>query len=572
MDLSKIFSWKKPPKSEEVEIKESGSIYNGADYDSMASAFRMFTGSTIPGTMPMPSPWRLDYYALRERSWQAYQENELAASFLDRLRHFVINCGLKMQYEPSKLLESLGVEMLDEDKALVERDFNTYASSTCASRDGRRDLHMLADEAYLNTLTAGDLLVVLHIVKGEIKVQHIDGRNVVNPWDRGIMLTAARKGNMIVNGVEYDKVGREIAYYVRQDNFFPASLTGKLENRFKTERIPSYGKSGRLMAFRPSRDNQRIGGGRGKPILTPVLQKLEIMRRYELAELLAAEMNAKFVATIEHDEFSSNENPLQGLPNGGGRHTDGQAQELYAAGYSEDHGDKVAGKVTNVTDGNIVNMGRGQKLKSHDTKRPNVDGAKFLESGHVATAAAVGIPHEVARMLFTASYSASRAALEMFKIIMLFERKNFASQYYTVIAKERMRLRALQGKISMPKPYIQAIIARDESALVPYETFRFTGVVVPHVDPLKEVKAAIEKIKGGLSTWERETEALGTGDFEANAERLKKETETLDSAGLMDMVMGKTEEEDGSDEIKSEKTDDGKGENSAKEKTGKKDD
>ena len=537
---------KKAPK-EEGTIQQSGFL-NSADYDSLKSAFGMYTGSTIPGTMSLPRPWRLDYYALRERSWQAYTENELASAFIDRLRHFVVNTGLKFNYEPSKLLtENLGVELTDDDRQWVERDFAVYASSKAASLSGEHDLHSMADQAYMNMCLAGDLLVVLHVVNGEIRVQHIDGRNIIDPWDRGTLLSAAKKRNTISNGVEYDKRGREVAYYVRQDNYFAATASaGKIADRLRTERVPAYGKSGRRIAFRPSRDNQRVGSGRGKPLLTSTLQNLEVTRRYKLAELLAAEVNAMIVWSIEHDELSFGENPLQNLPNGGGRHTTGQAQEL-AGGWSADNGDKIAGRVTQATTGMAVNMGRGQKLKVTDTKRPNVQGAEFVASMNVDTSAAAGIPYEIARMLFTSSYSASRAALGMFELIVNFERKSLTDQYYSVIARERQRLRSLQGKIPAPKQYTSAIIQRDEFMLSAFEGYRYTGVVMPDVDPLKEVKAARERIAARLTTHAKETENLGTGDFENNANALSKEMELLDSLNLVVDTLEEENETEGPD-------------------------
>lgn len=527
------------PTSESDSVGEESANLSGfgADYDSMAQAFGKFTGSTIAGTMSMPRPWSLDYYALRERSWQAYTENELAAAFIDRLRHFVVNTGLKFQYEPSTLaIDTLKLGITDASIDWVEKDFNVYANSRIASLDGRKDLHGMADEAYLNMMVAGDLLVVLHIIRGELKIQHIDGRNLVDPMERSQLLKVAKRGGTIVNGVEYDKRGREVAFYVRQDKLFTAKATNTpSRGASRTERIPAYGKSGRLIAFRPSRDNQRIGSGRGKPLLTAVLQNLEVTRRYKLAELLAAEVNAMIVWAIEHDELSSGENPLQQLPSGGGRHTSGQAPEL-ASSASSLSGDEIAGKMTQLTAGTTINLGRGQKLKATDTKRPNIDGADFLTSMNVDTAAATGIPYEIARMLFTSSYAASRAAMGMFALIVSFERKSLTDSYYAPIARERQRLRSLQGVIPAPKAYKQAIMNRDEFLLASVEKYRFIGVVMPDVDPLKEVKAAKARIDAKLSTHARETEALGTGDFETNAKSQKKERDILDSLGISDTL------------------------------------
>lgn len=522
--------------------EQSVSMLDAENYDSIAEAFGMFTGTTMPGTMSFPRPLRLDYYALRERSWQAYTENELASAYVDRLRHFVINTGLRLQYEPASVLSShCGVTMSDETTDAWEKNFGVYACSKMASLSGRKDLHEMADEAYLNTLVGGDILVILHVANGDIKVQHIDGRNLVNPADKSTLLSAARKGNVISSGVEYDKRGREVAYYVRQDNYFIADATGDMRDRCKIERIPAKGRSGRTIAFRPNRDNQRIGSGRGKPILSPVLQNLEITRRYKLAELLAAEVNAKLCASIEHNENSLGNNPLESLKHGAGRKPVSQTADL---SYSSTPADVIAQNVTKMSGAMVVNMGRGQTLKFSDTKRPNLDGVEFTKLLNIDTAAAVSIPFEIAQMMFSQNYSASRAALEMFKMIISFERRNFSGQYYAVIAKERQRLKALRGEIDMPQEYRTAIVNRDDFLLACFEKYRFTGVIVPHIDPVKEVNAAISRIDAKLSTREAETETLGTGEFLANATRLRNENKILDEYELNDTLDEDTEEKD----------------------------
>jgi capsid protein len=204
---------------------------------------------------------------------------------------------------------------------------------------------------------------------------------------------------------------------------------------------------------------------------------------------------------------------------------------MYAAAQKKS--EEVAGQVRSTTPGMAFNLGVNQELQTVDTKRPNVKGMEFIDKLMENIAAGTGQPPEVTKQMFTSSYSAARGALEMWKMVVDRERKAFCCQYYTRIYKERMRLKALQGRLKVSKAYVNAIIEEDQETLALYENFRFTGAIIPEVDRLKAAKAARELIAGNLSTRTRETEALGTGDFEKNADRLEKEQNILDEKGLL---------------------------------------
>jgi hypothetical protein len=85
----------------------------------------------------------------------------------------------------------------------------------------------------------------------------------------------------------------------------------------------------------------------------------------------------------------------------------------------------------------------------------------------------------------------------------------------------------LKGKIQAPG-YIFAIQSNDQMILGSYRKARFVGAPVPHIDPVKEVKA--ERMKLGLTgdslpmtTLEAATEALNSGDSNSNMEQYANE-------------------------------------------------
>ena len=64
-------------------------------------------------------------------------------------------------------------------------------------------------------------------------------------------------------------------------------------------------------------------------------------------------------------------------------------------------------------------------------------------------------------------------------------------------------------------------------ALEAYAQCRFTGKNMPHIDPLKEVKAIREALLGNLISREQATENLGYGSWEENFKKKLEEDKLI---------------------------------------------
>src|SRR3990167_7138549 len=85
----------------------------------------------------------------------------------------------------------------------------------------------------------------------------------------------------------------------------------------------------------------------------------------------------------------------------------------------------------------------------------------------------------------------------------------------------------LKNKVQAPG-FLTAVIKKDEFILSAYTSARFVGPGVPHIDPLKEVKAEREKLGTlgaslPLTTLEDATESLFGGDSDSNMEQFSAE-------------------------------------------------
>ena len=83
----------------------------------------------------------------------------------------------------------------------------------------------------------------------------------------------------------------------------------------------------------------------------------------------------------------------------------------------------------------------------------------------------------------------------------------------------------LSNKIQAPG-YLVAVNEQNDMVIESYQNARFIGVMVPHIDPVKEVTA--ERMKLGnkfvpLTTAQKATEAVGGGDYDSNVDQVIEE-------------------------------------------------
>ena len=492
-------------------------------------AFNMFNGfSTFDGETDFMEfgdthSYQMDYYTLRERSWQLYAENEIVKTIITRLKIFTIGTGLKMQATPNEEVLKHFKVGLDFGKwtSQVEAFWKTYSDSKHIDYKKEKCFGSLEGEVFLNTLVGGDCLIIERLDEENkwLGYQIIDGAYIRTP---NVTIKEA-EGRKIVDGVEIDNKGRHVAYYV---------LTSALNNDTKVaigaitdyKRILATSRTTRRRKAWLVYGNQyRSNEVRGMPLVAVCMQKAKQIDRYSKAELCSAEMNAKFIATIEHNELSTGENPLKKtkLASSRNRPID-ESGGYYDTGYSTLSGDEIAKNLSRGINGTITNLGIGQKFKSNDTQRQTVNYTNFYDNVVKYLCSACEIPYEVALMVFGKSFSASRASTKMFEEILSVKRKDFYNQFSKRAYESFVIYYTALGYIDSAS-LLQDIADKTTIKVEAYLQVRFFGKPIPHIDPLKEVQASIMKIDNGLSSRTKETEILGTGDFEENIKQIQKE-------------------------------------------------
>lgn len=436
---------------------------------------------------------------LRERSRDLWMGSPLATGGLKTIRTNVVGSGLKLNSQID--YEYLGMTMEEADawETITEREFALWAESVHCDAQRMNNFYELQQLAFLSQLMSGDSFALLPVIPRpnlpyDLRVQLIEADRVCTPEYKMF-----DKENKVVNGVEINIRGEVIAYYIAQNH--PNSISLKRSDWTRVRKFGSTtGRPNVIHLMESERPEQR----RGVPILAPVIESLKQLSRYSEAELMAAVVSGMYTVFIKSD------NPQEAQPFG----------EVIDDYDRVDDADENSYELGN---GAIVALGENESIEQANPGRPNTAFDGFVTSICRQIGSAIEVPYELLLKHFTASYSASRAALleawKMFKM----RRSWLASGFCQPIYEEFLAEAIAKGRISAPGFFT------DPVARKAYCSAEWNGPSQGQIDPLKEVNAAAKRVSEGFSTRTRETVELGNGDFFRNnrlrvvEERLRKE-------------------------------------------------
>lgn len=481
-----------------------------------------YNGEKNMGEIGPIKDYRLDYEALRLRSWEAYLTSEIAQTVLKKYILWMIGTGLKLQCSPNKtVLKAEGIEFESEEfNKITEARYSVFSKSKMSDHAGMRSLNFVSKTAYKNAIIGGDVLVVLRYDKKKgVTVQLIDGSHVQSPsYGSEWYPVVLPDGNLIKNGIEVTPAGEHVRYFVRNRDYSYTTIQAKGKN------------SGLVQAFLVYGLEYRLDNIRGIPLISVVLEKIAKLERYSEAAVGSAEERAKIVFSVEHEQFSTGENPLiKGVVKA--YNVDAVTDDL----PTDSVGVQLANTISATTNKQTFNMPIGASLKALESKN-ELYFKDFFTTYIDLICATIGIPPNVAMSSYNDSFSASRAATKDWEHTLNVGRADFSSQFDQNIYNYWLEVQILTNKIQAPG-YLQALMENNSMVLESYRTARFTGAMFPHIDPLKEANA--ERVKLGalaanmpLTTLEAATESLNGGEADSNMEQFFEELEMATKLGL----------------------------------------
>lgn len=422
-----------------------------------------------------------DLVMLRNRSSDLLRNNPLAVGAINTKVTSIIGTGLKVQSLIDSEFLGLTEEQASAWQKAAEREFWFWSSREC---DLERTLNFPAMQelALRSCFEKGDVFGLLPMVSRpgsayETKIQLIESERVSNKdWAQDTVSAAG--------GIVRDEYGAPKSCWITAEH--PGAHYGRGNLTWKE--YPFFDNNGLPVVIHVYR-KLRPGQSRGVPDLAPVIESLKQLGRYTEAELMAAVVSGMFTVFIKTE---SGEAELSNLPGVGSSSQD-------RASSADD---------LSLGNGAIVGLAEGESIESANPGRPNAAFDPFVLAIIRQVGVALELPYELMIKHFTASYSASRAALleawRSFKA----RRQWFAAQfcqpcYEAVIAEAIMK-----GRLSAPG------FMTDPRVRAAYLGSEWVGDPMGQLNPVAETKAAEDRIRIGISSHEREAMEQTGSDYQ----------------------------------------------------------
>jgi lambda family phage portal protein len=435
-------------------------------------------------------------FVLRQRTRDLYMGVPVAAGAIKTMRTNVVGRGLILK--PTIDREMLGMSDTDaqwlEEK--IAREWAIWAESADCDMARLDNFYELQQLAYINWLISGDVLVTLPTKKRmnqpyDLRVRLIEADRLTSPDYTDTY------DNQIVGGVEVDKDGEVIAYHFSKQH--PLSYATE---EIEWQRVEAYGKRTGRKNVMHIMNRERIDQRRGIPFLAPVIEAIKQLGRYTEAELVAAVVSGMYTVFIE------NENADEG-------------RAIGSAVPEEEQIDAEDDTTIELAPGAIIELNNGEKANATTPGRPNANFTGFMEAICKQIGAALELPYELLMKHFTASYSASRGALEEAWKMFRMYRTWLASDFCQPIYEEWMAEAVAKGRISAPGFFTDPL--RHKA----YCKAQWNGPARGLLNPVQEVTAAEKRVQNGFSTRAMETMEMTGGDFYSNCEQLKQEEKKM---------------------------------------------
>lgn len=356
--------------------------------------------------------------------------------------------------------------------------------------------------------------------------QMIELSRLSDPMNR----TPGNRRRRIRGGVELDSYGAPVAYHIRRlaPGDLPSLYGTNMAEMHQWSRIRAELSTGRPNVIHVM-EQQRPGQTRGVSQLVSGLKELRSTGKFRDIVLQNAVVNASFAASIESELPTGAVYETVGASSGG---TTAAARVLkdYCKNYLTDVLDFVnEGKGIQIDGAVIPHLYPGTKLNLHPMGHPGGVGTEFEQSFLRHTAAILDMSYEeLSRDYSKANYSSARASGAVTQRAMTARKRMVVERVANVIFRNWFEEAIDKGEITAMNTSRAPNFYEREDA---YLRATWIGGARGQIDEEKETKAAVERVRNGLSTREVELARLGR-DWRQVFRQLKREEELKDELGL----------------------------------------
>ena len=389
----------------------------------------------------------------------------------------------------------------DEYGRAADAAWRTWADDSGRYCDAARRMtfRQIARVAFRHEIVDGDSLAVMMWLPRRVgigRARYATAVQLVDP-DRLSNPNFSFDTQDIRGGVEIDENSAAVAYHIRkahQGDWWAAAQSMTWERIVKED---EFGRARVVHNFTADRANQHRGGA---GMLTPVLQRLKMLIKYDGVELDAAIVNAIFGAYVESPFDPQLVTEAMGGDGGLG---DAGTINGYQALRSDFHQER------RIAAGGVVMpiMFPGEKITTVGATRPASNFKDFEAAVLRNVPAGSGLSaQQISNNWSDVNYSSARGALlEAWKTM---DRRSADfgdgwAQPVRVAVMEEMHDR---DDLPMPKG---GEVAEFMEARTAYARCRWMRPPRGWMDPTKEIEASVMAMEGGMSTLEDECAAQG---------------------------------------------------------------
>lgn len=458
---------------------------------------------------------------LWQRSRQLAVEAPLVSGMFELLTTHTVGEGLKV--EPTPDADYLGWSPEDvrrwKSKSLPHWEY--YAESINCDVRQHDNFYELTQLACRSMDESGDILVTLprfHRLHTptDMKIQLIEADCCAEPQGAEA-LEHRRMGNDLFGGVEITEYGNVVGYW-----FFVGHPLARrrVAGRYGSQRerwifIPAIAAETGIPNVLHLMTMKRPGQRRGIPLIAPLLELMLILDSYVKSEAIAAKIQAMFTLVVKAQR------PADLL---------GEFLDM-----SDDLGQTLTETMRQSIGKSDIMLGNGivqylnpdEDVVPVNPSRPSNAFAEFMRFVIQMMGATTGIPYELLMMNFVASYSASRASMNMANTNFKIRRARIENRFCQPIYEQWMDEAVAKGWIECPGYFDNPITRRA------YTRAAWNGPGMPEIDREKSINAAVAGINDGLITRSEAVSELTGGDFYENVAALGREREAMKAAGIL---------------------------------------
>ena len=448
---------------------------------------------------------------LRQRARDLYEGGGLARSGPETLTTSVVGWGI--QPKPKIDGDFLGMtdDAREEAEQAILREWKLWAENTMCDAERQQNFYGLQQLAFLSMLMSGDVFALFGMKENkrtpyQTTVRLLEADRICNPDSSGNSESKeSDSGGRIIDGVEIDKEGAVIRYYIASRS----PIAGNDNSELTWTAIDAYGKDTGYPNILHIMTWERPEQRRGIPFVSAEIELIKQFTRYMNAELAGKVVSAMLTLFITSKE------------------DDGKAGMEDAVNEDE--------KVTDdelkleLAPGAIYDLPPGKDVTTVDPKRSDTQFESFVNTCITVIASSMGIPKEVLIKKYESNYTAARAALLDFWRTVRVYRTRFNTAFNQPIYEQWLSEAVAAGRIDAPGFF------DDPAVRLAWCGCSWMGASMGHVDPLKEVNAAEVRIRNNITTEEQEAMEYNGNDRSAIVRQRKKEiAERADMGGAED--------------------------------------